>query len=587
MLDPALDNKFDSTIILQNISEDTVNIYGFPRRIQDTDRFYVTSPTVSGTQAHTIKPGVTDSMTIEFYPHEVNRRMHTQITATTDHLRAYVVDVYGRGVQDDLGVFRDVLKVFKIDTLDFGVFATTDPSTDSTIYIGNAGLANLVVQTIDVAGANSADFATTQFLSGNTPVALPFTIPKPPSNAVSIGVQFKPAGLPNGVYTATLQVASATGVQHTVVLVGRVETITPLAPSVASVTFGSTFVCTDSSFDIPVTNPNDIPVTITNATIIGTNPGDFALSTKTPLVIPKGETAIVKVHFLPAAKGLRTAQLMLQFNLPKNTPPQYVNLTGLGDKYSIVFEGSQNITAFANDNFLVPIYARTDLTPYGALQYIMYVYYDTTYLKLLDVVTANTLMPTGYISIYNSTPPGNDSIRFYQPEKNGVPITGGGLTSTTPFLYLKFQPLLPGVDPQTFTKAFTIRYAIQLSSAKIPATCVDDTFENAAVQIVSVCSDPHLVPQSQTMPQVMLLNQSAPNPFNPTTTMEYDVAAEVPVRIEVFDATGNMVRVLVNETKTPGYYYTSLDGTGLPSGAYIVQMSAGDYHRTRRVILNK
>jgi hypothetical protein len=584
---PNFLEKFDSTVYLKNVSEDTVNIYAFPRRIQDTDRFYVTAPNVSQAVPHTIGPGKLDSMTIEFYPHEVNRRMHTQITAETDHLRAYVVDVYGRGVVDSMGVFRDSQKVYKIDTLDFGLFTNASPPADSAVYVGNAGLTKLNIQSIAVTGGNAADFTTTQFLYQGIPVTLPFAINEPPSSALLAGVRFIPTGLPNGTYTTNLDITTSSGGKLVVVLVGHVETISALAPSVGSVTFGTTFVCSDSSFNIPISNPNDVPITLTNVTIAGADPGDFALGTKVPLVIPAGQTVSVSVHFLPTGRGLRSAQAALQFDLPKNAPAQYVNLSGMGDKYSIVFAASQNVTSYATDNFLVPIYARTDLTPFSPIEYTMHVFYDTSYLKLLDVVTTNTLTPAGYFGIFNSTPPGNDTVRYSQAEGSGTPITGGGPSSSTPFLYLKFQPLLPGVDPQTFTKAFTISYDVELSSSLIPAECVEDTFENGTVQIVSICSDPHITTQSQTLPQVMLLGQSSPNPFTPSTTMEYDVATEVPVKIEVFDATGTLVRVLVDETKSPGYYYTSLDGTGLPSGAYLIQMSAGEYHRMRRVILSK
>ena len=590
---PNFPDKFDTTIYLQNISEDTVNIFAFPRRIQDTDRFHVTAPIVSLTAPHTIGPGKLDSMTIEFYPHEINRRMHTQITAETDHLRAYVVDVYGRGVEEVMGVFRDSQKIHKIDTLDFGTFTNADPPADSTVYIGNAGLAKLNIQTVAVTGGNAADFTTTQFLYGGTSVTLPFAIDEPPSSALSAGVRFLPTGLPNGTYTTNLEITTSSGSKLVVVLVGHVETIAAIAPSVGSVTFGNTFVCSDSSFNIPISNPNDIAITLTNVTIVGANPGDFALGTKVPLVIPAGQTVSVAVHFLPTARGLRSAQAALQFDLPKNAPAQYVNLSGMGDKYSLVFAASQNVTAYATDKFLVPVYARTDLTPYSPIEYVMHVFYDTTYLKLLDVVSTNTLTPAGYFGIFNSTPPGKDTIRFSQAQGSAVPITGGGPSSSTPFLYLEFQPLLPGVDPQTFTKTFTIQYDVELSSSLIPAQCVEDTFENGIVQIISVCSDPHLVPQSQTVPMAMMLGLSTPNPFYPSTTMEYDVAAtlgpsaQVPVKIEVFDATGTLVRVLVDEAKSPGYYYTSLDGTGLPAGAYLVRMSAGEYHRMRRVILSK
>jgi hypothetical protein len=592
-------NKFDTTVYLQNVSEDVVNVYGFPTRIQDVDRFSVTKPIASLSSPHTIKPLALDSMTIEFYPHEVNRRMHTQVTAETDHLRAYVVDVYGRGVQDVIGIFRDSQKIYKIDTLDFGIFTSSDVAKDSEVYIGNAGRASLLIQSVVLSTSANSPFAETSVSYNGNGVVPPFAIPEPPSAAALVNVSFNPTALGNGRYEDTLQIAAEDGTVHTVVLVGRVETITALAPQISSVTFGHTYACSDSSFLIPISNPNDIAISLSHATIFGINAGDFAVSTKTPLLIPPGQTVMIVVHFLPTDRGMRTAQLAISFDLPKNAPVQYVTLAGLGDKYSMMFEGSQNVTAYSTDQFIVPIYARTDLTPYSPNDFFMHVHYDTTYLKLLDVITANTLIPqAGSFSIFNSTPPGSDTIEWAQggasESQSGAPITGGGPGSTTPFIYLKFQTLLPGVDPQTFTDSFSIAYDVELGSTKIPATCVDDTFLPGAVQIIPVCSDPHLVPQSLTVPQVMYLGLSAPNPFgtnssgaNPSTTMEYDVSTQIPIRIEAFDAAGNLVRTIVDDTKVPGYYEATLDGSGLPAGDYLIRMTAGDYQRVRRVVLKK
>jgi hypothetical protein len=85
----------------------------------------------------------------------------------------------------------------------------------------------------------------------------------------------------------------------------------------------------------------------------------------------------------------------------------------------------------------------------------------------------------------------------------------------------------------------------------------------------------------------MMLEQSRPDPFTVGTTMEYDVAAEGRVKLEVSNAAGMPVRVLVDDEKKPGYYHATLDGLGLPSGVYLIRMSAGEYTRTRRVVLSK
>ncbi len=572
-------NQFDTTVYLQNVSEDVVNIYDFPKRIQDTDRFFVTMPVVSTSSPRTIGPGALDSMTIQFYPHEVNRRMHTQITAKTDHLRAYVVDVYGRGVQDEMGVFADTTKVIAIDTLDFGLFSKTDPPADSEVFLGNAGTALLQITNMQVTG--EPEFTKTVVLYNGAVVGTTLNIPEPPSGAARINLRFDPTGQPNGYHYATLTITSSTGPVKIVVLKARVETITPLSPSVTSVSYGPTRVCDDSVFTVSISNAqNGLPVTLTDATIVGTNAGDFALATKTPLKIDAGGNANLQVFFSPIDSGVKAAKIVLHFDLPKNAPPDTIQLSGSASKRLLEFSAGTNIHSYATDDFLVPIYAKTDITPFKADGYIIYLTYDTVNLRLLDIITNKTLTPTGYPSIFTSKPPGHDTIIYQQGSEHGgggAALVGGGAGSL-PLVYLKFRPELNGADAKLFQKDFHIAFKLLLNNSQIADACVDRIFDTGYVQVVSVCSPPFLSPRS-AIPSMTALEQPTPNPFSSVATVGYDVADELPVRIQVVDASGVIVRTLVDEVQKPGY--------GLQSGVYLVTMDAGDYHRARRVVLGK
>ncbi len=584
-------DTFDTIVYLQNISEDTVNIFSFPKRVQDTTRFYVDAAMPQ--LPRRIDPGKTDSMKIVFWPQEINRRLHTQITAKTDHLRAYVVDVYGRGVQDEMGVFRESQKVHPIDTLDFGIFTSTDLPVDSAVYIGNAGQAIMNVSSVTLGGADMADFAVMQMTYAGAAVTAPFAVPQPPSEAARIALRFTPSGA-NGTRLATLEIVSK-GSKHTVVLRAHIHTIYALSPETFSHIFDSTMACGDVSYDVVVKNDkNDVPITITSANVGGTDAGEFALSTKVPIVIPAGGQTALSVHFLPTGRGARTANLVIQFDLPKHAPADTIALSGVGEKPTLQFFGSQSVYGYALNQFLVPIYARTDLTPYGATSYVMHLFYDSVYLKLVDVQTAGTLTPVGptaYPNFYLSSPPGSDTIIFSQgSERRNVsvtPLVGGGAGSL-PLIYLKFQPVLNGEDPQYFTKQYSIGYDVNLLDSKLPSTCYDRSFVAASAEISSVCTTPyHLSQESGSTPLSMMLEQSSPNPFGTSTTMEYDVASEGHVKLEVCDAAGSPIRVLVDDVKKPGYYHATLDGLGLPSGAYLIRMTAGDYRRMRRVVLSK
>ena len=93
--------------------------------------------------------------------------------------------------------------------------------------------------------------------------------------------------------------------------------------------------------------------------------------------------------------------------------------------------------------------------------------------------------------------------------------------------------------------------------------------------------------------QASALQPNYPNPFNPTTTIPFDIAAagSVPVRLEVFDVLGQRVRLLVDEPAlAAGRYTVTWDGldeasAASASGFYYTRLQAGAMHDSRRLLL--
>ncbi|MEM1125961.1 MAG: M60 family metallopeptidase [Bacteroidota bacterium] len=91
-----------------------------------------------------------------------------------------------------------------------------------------------------------------------------------------------------------------------------------------------------------------------------------------------------------------------------------------------------------------------------------------------------------------------------------------------------------------------------------------------------------------TLPYTTQLEAAYPNPFNPVTTIRYELAETSPVRIQVVDVLGRQVAVLANEARqAPGLYQVRFDGSGLASGTYFVRMQAGSFVQTQTVLLAK
>lgn len=83
------------------------------------------------------------------------------------------------------------------------------------------------------------------------------------------------------------------------------------------------------------------------------------------------------------------------------------------------------------------------------------------------------------------------------------------------------------------------------------------------------------------------LNQNFPNPFNPNTTISYQIAQTGFVTLKVFNILGKEVAFLVNEIQNAGSYKIEFDGKNLSSGIYLYQLNAGSFSETKKLTLIK
>ena len=83
------------------------------------------------------------------------------------------------------------------------------------------------------------------------------------------------------------------------------------------------------------------------------------------------------------------------------------------------------------------------------------------------------------------------------------------------------------------------------------------------------------------------LFENYPNPFNPSTTIKYQIPQDGLVTLKIFDVLGREVKTLVNEYKTQGGYSVSFDASNLPSGMYIYQLKGSTFNINKKMLLLK
>ena len=99
------------------------------------------------------------------------------------------------------------------------------------------------------------------------------------------------------------------------------------------------------------------------------------------------------------------------------------------------------------------------------------------------------------------------------------------------------------------------------------------------------------VPGADTV-VLALLHQNVPNPFNPSTTISYELQQDGPVQLEVYDVAGRLVSLLVQQVQAEGSYEMvwhgrDVEGRMAPTGIYFYRLTAGGESQTRRMLLVK
>jgi hypothetical protein len=124
---------------------------------------------------------------------------------------------------------------------------------------------------------------------------------------------------------------------------------------------------------------------------------------------------------------------------------------------------------------------------------------------------------------------------------------------------------------------------LELSYENVVVSPNQNTTQNFVLD--PVANEDEVVPVTVTA-----LNGNFPNPFNPETTINYDLKESAKVRLEVYNLKGQLVRSLVNDNQSAGRYRVVFDardnrGNSLASGVYLYRLHAGDYTATRKMML--
>jgi len=109
----------------------------------------------------------------------------------------------------------------------------------------------------------------------------------------------------------------------------------------------------------------------------------------------------------------------------------------------------------------------------------------------------------------------------------------------------------------------------------------------AGIELIGIEQTPMGVMDRHDVPQTFELYQNYPDPFNPTTTIKFNVPSSGFVSLNVYDALGREVKSLVNEKQNAGTHVVKFDGSNLSTGVYFYRLHSGSYTATKKLLLLK
>ncbi|MBT4361666.1 MAG: T9SS type A sorting domain-containing protein [Candidatus Marinimicrobia bacterium] len=126
-------------------------------------------------------------------------------------------------------------------------------------------------------------------------------------------------------------------------------------------------------------------------------------------------------------------------------------------------------------------------------------------------------------------------------------------------------------------------YYYQISAVDIHGN-ESDFSEEISANVVSLIDE--------VLPDVFVLEQNFPNPFNPSTTLRYGIPEETNVSLVIYDIQGNLVKKIASGSKSAGWHSYEWDGSDdsghlVSTGLYLARLETRSYSRTIKMLYLK
>ncbi len=336
-----------------------------------------------------------------------------------------------------------------------------------------------------------------------------------------------------------------------------------LAYTPIGINFGPIYVAQKRQQTITIVNTGAKDILISRLSVSGDTGVFHVLNNQAPLTLPPGGSYVVTIEFAPATEGDFRAFLQVNSNDCKGLVT-VISLDGSGAKSTIAEVGLPDEVRGKPGSIIgIPILLKNRIPDFPASGFSFFLTYNPTTLIPRDVNFLTTGR-VGYTADWSVLRPGL------------LRIDARGASQLSE----------PGPMARVIVEVFigdSESFPLGLESFEFKDNRPFSIATSGIFRLDSICAIPQ---QLVIQKSVARLLRNHPNPFNPSTTIEYEISRESEVRLRILDPFGREVALLADELQSPGAYRRSFAAERLASGMYYCMLEIpGERHVLKMLLL--
>ena len=202
-------------------------------------------------------------------------------------------------------------------------------------------------------------------------------------------------------------------------------------------------------------------------------------------------------------------------------------------------------------------------------------------------ITQSNLADTYELKWSESKDVDGDTINYLLYAIIGVNPPEEVFDTTSTSVQITYQELVENVfEPFPMLPRVTVQFFVEATDGTDTVKVTGDD------RVVFVNRYEYLSTESEGIPTEFALHENYPNPFNPTTTLRFDLPEVSSITLTIYNMLGQKVRTFNYQNTSAGYHSVTWDATNdygeqVGAGVYLYQLQAKDFVKTRKMVLLK